>query len=152
MSSNTAQLPPISKNTFKYTWLDSKNSFKLLQNPAYCNPYQSTIIQNTIKEIEKKSGIKKRSFLLSAILLVLFASAGFFLGFILIVNSLISEGGIALILTPLLAYFIVVGYEITRGTQVSRFNSYMEKHRLRLRNQLQSYGIKLGHAVNKCKN
>lgn len=141
---------PPSKNTHKYTWQDSKNKFSLLQIPQFYNPYHSSIIQNLIQEIEKKSGIKKRSSLLTAITLILFCSIGFLGGFFLIKSGFLTMGGVAIIITPILGYFLIIGYEITRGTQVERFNTWMAQNKERFDRQLQPYGLQLGYSVNKC--
>jgi hypothetical protein len=66
--------------------------------------------------VEKESGVKESSALLSCCLLIIIVTLGMILGFFLIRWKQHILGGIVIILTPLLSFYLVVGTQIKKGT------------------------------------
>lgn len=73
-------------------------------------------IWEVMEMIEKESGVKESSALISCCVLIIFVAVGMILGFLLIRWKQHILGGIVIILTPLLSFYLVVGSQIKKGS------------------------------------
>jgi len=77
------------------------------------NSEQRQKIEEVVPHILEKSGIKKSKCILTTLIFFLITLVGFCLGFFLIMVG-----------SPLVSFFIVIGYTIVRGTQIERFEAW----------------------------
>lgn len=148
---NPESLDQISIDVYKYEWLDNENKFCLENKGEIFDLYAADAIDTVMEEIEEESGIKKRSWLLTSTIIVILSLIGFLTGYFLILNSMKVAGGSVIMATPIIVFFLVVGYEMLQGSQVSRFNKWMKKNENRIGNHLRMYGTSMSYSINKGK-
>lgn len=134
---------------YNYVWDDDKNQFFLETRGDTSDVNRSETIFDVMDEVESESGIKRRSNLWTAILVIIFSSVGFLVGFFLILYSMKMAGGAVLTGTPIVVFFTVVGYEMLQMNQVSRFNLWMKRNELRLIKRVKVYGTSMTYSINK---
>lgn len=152
----TKQIKPldvrIPQLVYKFYWDRNKSQFYKQWNLRNKDPNMGPIphpkIWELLKTIESKSGVKPLSGCLTFFLLVLLAGFGLGLGVYLIRIKQVQLAGIAFFFTPLFAFFVVIGTNMTRGTQVSRIDKWMKKNRGKLNKELYPIGYKVYHSFN----
>lgn len=138
---------------YKFYWNRKKNEFykqwNLRSESQFKGPHPGKLILEIVKQVEKNSGVKPISSFLTLLAVLFIAGSGLALGFYLVKMGYFSYGGAVIIVSPLLAFFLVIGNVITRGTQVSRLNMWMKKNRRKLNRKLLPIGYKIFHSFNR---
>ena len=81
-------------------------------------------LSRIFKIVESKSGIRKTSRLSIFFILAFFSVIGFGLGMYLVMDGNQLLAGITLISTPLLCFFVILGWLSYRGSQIERFERW----------------------------
>ena len=122
--------PPLKNGlVLRYRFIESSN--KLIPYPPLealeLSKENSSKIKKIMRIVETKSGIRKTSSFLIFLILAFLSSIGFGIGMYMVILGKQLFGGIALIVTPLLSFFLVFGWLTIRGTQIERFDTWWMK-------------------------
>ena len=141
--------PEVKIEAHKFHWNQKANTFDSADPPIPDSDPSKKVIEDLMKTIESKSGIKKIPFFLIYIGLITLVILGYVLAYFLIQESMITLGGIIIIITPFISYFGFVGYTLIAGTQASRANNYMDKTFKRFTEKLKPYDFKIWYSFTK---
>ena len=109
---------------YNFATMHSKFTAAPAINDLPLTSQQKDMIESMVKVVLKRSGIKKAPCWLTTVIFIFITLLGFVLGYLLIVAGWTKTAGIVLITTPLVSFFIVIGYTIVRGTQIERFENW----------------------------
>ena len=142
--------------SYKFLWKQSTNNFQesvpLSDSSINRLPCPLAIL-NVVKKIENKSGVKRASFLLRLIILLILATLGNAVGFLLIYYMPAHViGGIVMAGTPFFSFIVTIGAWVVQGSQKTRVERYLRTQKRQRDAYLSSINASIVYSFYECKN
>lgn len=140
---SAAEKSPLTKiETYTYSWNQKKNRFSSPNPHIPLNDPAKRLIEDHMNIIQNKSGIKSYSVLTLYLIFFIFVFLGYTVAYFLIASKNIVLGGVFLIVTPILSYFVFIGYTFVTGSQSERANAFLIKRFNDMNESLRPYKFK----------
>ena len=141
--------------SYKFLWKQSTNNFQesspLMDSSLKRIPCPLAIIK-VVETIEKKSGVKRASFLLRLVILFILATLGNSAGFLLIYYMPAHViGRIVMAATPFLAFIVTIGAWVVQGSQKTRVERYLCSYKKQRDAYLSSINASIVYSFYECK-